>query len=66
MHLLSENDRGPQVKALQAEMTVMLQSVTCHHVCRYLGVVKIQRKFCIVMELYKESLRAYIERQPGE
>ncbi|MEW5309302.1 MAG: hypothetical protein WDW38_001197 [Sanguina aurantia] len=46
-------------------LVVMASSADCPHVCRYLGVAKKGRAFCIVMQLYKESLAAFIVRQPG-
>lgn len=66
MTLVTYEASDSMVIAVKQEMNVMLQVVVCHHVCRYLGVVQLGMKFCIVMELYKESLNTYINHQPGE
>lgn len=61
------DESDPMVATLRRELlVVMASSADCPHVCRYLGVAKKGKAFCIVMQLYKESLAAFIVRQPGE
>ncbi|MEW5300653.1 MAG: hypothetical protein WDW36_003567 [Sanguina aurantia] len=60
------DESDPMVAMLRRELlVVMASSADCPHVCRYLGVAKKGRAFCIVMQLYRESLAAFIARQPG-
>lgn len=67
MQLETDNEADENVIAFKREIAVMLRGLeVCHHVCRYLGVVKIKKKVCIVMQLYKESLKGCIDRNPGE
>lgn len=67
MQLESDDEGDANVIAFKREVQAMLQGLeACHHVCRYLGLVKIQQKICIVMQLYKENLKACIDNQPGE
>lgn len=56
----------PLVVALRDELTLVLQAAaSCPHLCCYLGVTMKGGEFLIVMQLYKESLKDYIIRQPG-
>ncbi|MEW5317432.1 MAG: hypothetical protein WDW38_008728 [Sanguina aurantia] len=66
IHLDSDDPEDPVVKSLYRELLVIRKGVAaCPHVCRYLGVTKKDSDFCIVMQLYKQSLDTYIQSQPG-
>lgn len=67
IHLDTEDASNPLVSSLRHELLIILRAAAaCPHVCRYMGVTKKGKDFCIVMQLYKQSLATYITNQPGD
>lgn len=58
---------GPEeMKMFRRETAVLfLAAMRCHNVCKVYGTAVKDGKLCIIMKLYKESMRGLLSRTPG-
>jgi serine/threonine protein kinase len=58
---------GPEeMKMFRRETAVLfLAAMRCHNVCKVYGTAVKDGKLCIIMKLYKESMRGLLARTPG-